>query len=116
MVLMLCRVSIESAAGISAAAQAKLVYDHWILDIPKLMDIAVLYGRKNQGLTRRLLEQVSLFCICSSICLQLEMLFNRYQQSSARALAFKKPKMRMQATNMRGLSEREPDVARSCID
>ena len=80
---MLYRVSRENGAGISAAEQAKVLYERWILDIPKLMDIAVLYGRKNPGLTRRLLEQVSLFCVCFSVCLLYEMLINRCQQSSA---------------------------------
>ncbi|GFR47557.1 hypothetical protein Agub_g9282, partial [Astrephomene gubernaculifera] len=38
--------------------QAQLLYDMWLLDVPKLMDVAVLYGTHNRQLTRTFLSQV----------------------------------------------------------
>ncbi|GIL51207.1 hypothetical protein Vafri_7281, partial [Volvox africanus] len=38
--------------------QAQMVYNLWLLDIPKLMDVAVLYGAHNPELTRKFLSQV----------------------------------------------------------
>ncbi|EFJ49762.1 hypothetical protein VOLCADRAFT_89548 [Volvox carteri f. nagariensis] len=37
--------------------QAQMLYDMWLLDIPKLMDVAVLYGTHNLDLTRKFLCQ-----------------------------------------------------------
>lgn len=38
--------------------QAKQLYDRWLLDVPKLLDIAALYGPDNPELTRQLLTKV----------------------------------------------------------
>ncbi|KXZ49213.1 hypothetical protein GPECTOR_22g804 [Gonium pectorale] len=38
--------------------QAALLYDSWTLDVPKLMDIAVLYGGQNRELVRRFMGQL----------------------------------------------------------
>ncbi|GIM03199.1 hypothetical protein Vretimale_8004 [Volvox reticuliferus] len=38
--------------------QAQMLYNLWLLDIPKLMDVAVLYGAHNPELTRKFLIQV----------------------------------------------------------
>lgn len=35
-----------------------MLYELWLLDIPKLMDVAVLYGTHNLELTCKFLEQV----------------------------------------------------------
>ena len=35
-----------------------MLYDKWLLDIPKLLDIAVLYGRDNPALIQQLMRQV----------------------------------------------------------
>ncbi len=45
--------------GPPPAQRASILYDTWLLDIPKLMDIAVLYGAANRQLTSTLLRQVS---------------------------------------------------------
>ena len=38
--------------------QAKHLYDRWLLDIPKVLDIAALYGPDNPELTRQFLTKV----------------------------------------------------------
>lgn len=47
--------------GPGAAEQADALYNGWLLDVPKLMDVAVLYGRANGELVRRFMRQARLF-------------------------------------------------------
>lgn len=42
----------------SASQAAELLYGKWLLDVPKMMDIAVLYGPGTSQLTRQLLQQL----------------------------------------------------------
>jgi hypothetical protein len=42
----------------SASQQGALLYDNWWLDVPKLLDIAALYGPSNQGLVGRFMQQL----------------------------------------------------------
>ncbi len=59
------RATVEaSKGGPDAQEQAQLLYNRWILDIPKLMDVAALYGRANPDLTQRFMRQVrALLCL-----------------------------------------------------
>lgn len=51
-----CRVN---TAGSNASSQrAQLLYDKWVLDVPKLLDLAALYGPDNAGLVQQLMQQV----------------------------------------------------------
>ena len=43
--------------GPGAAEQADALYNGWLLDVPKLMDVAVLYGGANGELVRRFMRQ-----------------------------------------------------------
>jgi hypothetical protein len=38
--------------------RAALLYDGWLLDVPKLLDLAALYGPSNPGLLRRMMSAV----------------------------------------------------------
>lgn len=40
----------------SASQAAELLYNKWLLDVPKMADLAVLYGPSNAGLTGQLLQ------------------------------------------------------------
>ncbi|KAK9819644.1 hypothetical protein WJX72_000683 [[Myrmecia] bisecta] len=40
----------QQAGGLAQQAQAELLYQRWLLDVPKLLDLAVLYGRDNPDL------------------------------------------------------------------
>ena len=53
-----CRVTVEPG-GPSARDQASMLYNDWLLDMPKLLDIAVLYGRENPALVQQLMQKVS---------------------------------------------------------
>jgi activating signal cointegrator complex subunit 2 len=49
----------EAGPGVPPPAQqGALLYDNWILDVPKLMDLAALYGPTNPALVSRLLQQL----------------------------------------------------------
>lgn len=48
----------QEPGGPSRAEQAKLLYDKWLLDAPKILDLCVLYGPSNRDLTSRLVKQV----------------------------------------------------------
>eukprot|EP00976_Prorocentrum_cordatum_P087490 1186928-Prorocentrum_minimum.AAC.4 len=50
--------SADKAGGPSAGDHGAVLYDNWVFDIPKLLDICVLYGHSNPDLTRRLVEGV----------------------------------------------------------
>ena len=41
--------------------QAELLYGRCLLDVPRLMDVAALYGPANPGLTSKFMQQV---CAC----------------------------------------------------
>lgn len=45
--------------GPAREEQAALLYNDWLLDVPKLLDIAVLYGRDNSALVQQLMQQVT---------------------------------------------------------
>ncbi|KAK9909048.1 hypothetical protein WJX75_006462 [Coccomyxa subellipsoidea] len=51
-------VTIAEKGGPVQTEQAKQLYDRWLLDVPKLLDIAALYGPDNPELTRQLLTKV----------------------------------------------------------
>ena len=53
-----CRVTVEDG-GPGAKQQATMLYDLWLLDVPKLMDLAVLYGQDNATLLLQFMQQVS---------------------------------------------------------
>ena len=53
-----CRVTVEPG-GLPADKQAALLYNKWLLDMPKLLDIAVLYGRDNPALVQQLMQMVT---------------------------------------------------------
>jgi len=40
------------------AERARCLYDRWLLDVPKLLDVAALYGPTNPGLVSQLLRGV----------------------------------------------------------
>lgn len=46
--------------GPGEAEQADALYNGWLLDVPKLMDVAVLYGRANGEHVRRFMRQARL--------------------------------------------------------
>ncbi len=52
------RVTVE-AGGPGRDEQAALLYEKWLLDVPKLLDIAVLYGRDNPELVQQLMQKVN---------------------------------------------------------
>ncbi|KAL0032304.1 hypothetical protein WJX79_003738 [Trebouxia sp. C0005] len=48
-----------TTAGTSASSQnAQTLYDRWVLDVPKLLDLAAIYGPDNAKLLQQLLQQV----------------------------------------------------------
>ncbi|KAK9801941.1 hypothetical protein WJX73_008497 [Symbiochloris irregularis] len=51
------RMVTSEEAGPPARQQAKLLYDVWLLDVPKLMDIAVLYESQNAELVQKFMHQ-----------------------------------------------------------
>lgn len=53
----LVRVTTGERGGPEPAEQAALLYDRWLLDVPKLMDVAALYGGANGALARRFMRQ-----------------------------------------------------------
>ena len=56
---MLCRVTPDSSPGFpSPSQQGSLLYNKWWLDVPKLLDIAALYGPSNKSLVGQLLQQL----------------------------------------------------------
>ena len=46
-----------------------LLYDGWLLDVPKLLDLAALYGPSNPGLLRRLMSAVRTLLAALSACM-----------------------------------------------
>lgn len=51
-----CRVN---TAGSNASSQrAQLLYDKWVLDVPKLLDLAAIYAPDHAGLVQQLMQQV----------------------------------------------------------
>ena len=56
-----CRVTVQPG-GPSAQNQASMLYNAWLLDMPKLLDIAVLYGRDNPALVQQLMHKVRRSC------------------------------------------------------
>ena len=52
------RVTGEEGGAPPAQERAGLVYDGWLLDVPKLLDLAALYGPSNPQLLRRLVSAV----------------------------------------------------------
>ena len=56
-----CRVTVQQG-GPSAQDQASMLYNDWLLDMPKLLDIAVLYGRDNPALVQQLMQKVRYSC------------------------------------------------------
>ncbi len=62
-----CRVT---TAGTNARSQnAQVLYDRWVLDVPKLLDLAAIYGPDNAKLLQQLLQQVSACLLaCSTRC------------------------------------------------
>ena len=48
--------------GPSPPEQAELLYNRCLLDVPRLMDVAALYGPANPGLTGKFMQQV---CACA---------------------------------------------------
>lgn len=51
------RVTVEPG-GPGKQEQAAFLYNDWLLDMPKLLDIAVLYGRDNPQLVQQLMLKV----------------------------------------------------------
>lgn len=47
-----------STAG-TRSQNAQVLYDRWVLDVPKLFDLAAIYGPDNAKLLQQLLQQVS---------------------------------------------------------
>lgn len=60
-----CRVSSSEgqAAGLTTQQHAALLYDQWLLDVPKLMDVCVLYGPTNTALLKQFMQQVCLLSV-----------------------------------------------------
>ena len=53
------RVTLEAKPGLPAPVrQAAVLYDLWLLDVPKLLDLAALYGTGSPKLVHRLMQQV----------------------------------------------------------
>lgn len=38
--------------------RSRLLYDKWVLDVPKLLDLAAIYGPDNPALVQQLMQQV----------------------------------------------------------
>lgn len=51
-----CRVT--TAGSQVSSERAQLLYDKWVLDIPKLLDLAAIYGPDNAVLVQQLIPQV----------------------------------------------------------
>ena len=48
-----------NTAGSSASSHhSQLLYDKWVLDVPKLLDMAAIYGPDNAPLVQQLMQQV----------------------------------------------------------
>jgi hypothetical protein len=60
----LARVTTGERGGPEPAEQAALLYDRWLLDVPKLMDVAALYGAANGALARRFMRQADPIPAC----------------------------------------------------
>ncbi|KAK9846540.1 hypothetical protein WJX81_006226 [Elliptochloris bilobata] len=56
--VLLRMVTTGERGGPAAAEQADALYSGWLLDVPKLMDVAVLWGGANGDLVRRFMQQV----------------------------------------------------------
>ncbi len=54
------RVTVTEEGAPPQTQQAQLVYDRWMLDVPKLLDVAALYGPDNLQLTREFMSKVNL--------------------------------------------------------
>lgn len=53
------RVTSEAGSGVpETSVQADIIYDNWILDIPKVLDVCVLYGVENQDLVKDFLQKL----------------------------------------------------------
>ncbi len=63
--------TIAGKGGPAQTEQAKLLYDRWLLDVPKLLDIAALYGPDNPDLTRQLLSKVEFFTVHRHVSLHM---------------------------------------------
>ena len=51
-----CRVN--TAGSHVSSQRAQLLYDKWVLDVPKLLDLAAIYGPDNAVLVQQLMQQV----------------------------------------------------------
>lgn len=50
-----CRLN---TAGLNGTSQrSRLLYDRWVLDVPKLLDLTAIYGPDNAALVQQLMQQ-----------------------------------------------------------
>ena len=52
------RCRLTTTGTTSGSQHAQMLYDKWILDVPKLLDLAAIYGPDNTLLLQKLLQQV----------------------------------------------------------
>ena len=69
--------------------RARILYDRWLIDVPKLLDVAALFGPTNTHLVSQLLDKVfqlqhqyagdvqvcvffvaSILCVCLCVCVR----------------------------------------------
>ncbi|KAL3132505.1 hypothetical protein ABBQ32_009050 [Trebouxia sp. C0010 RCD-2024] len=49
---------VNTAGSLVSSQRAQLLYDKWVLDVPKLLDLAAIYGPDNAVLVQKLMQQV----------------------------------------------------------
>lgn len=53
-----CKCRVSTAGSNASFQRSQLLYDKWVLDIPKLLDLAAIYGPDNAALVQQLMQQV----------------------------------------------------------
>lgn len=53
-----CKCRVNTAGSNASSQRGQLLYDKWVLDIPKLLDLAAIYGPDNAALVQQLMQQV----------------------------------------------------------
>ena len=73
MTLIQCASRLNTAGLNGTSQRSKMLYDRWVLDVPKLLDLTAIYGPDNAGLVQQLMQQVpesplttTLFCLAFS--------------------------------------------------
>ena len=54
-----CGCRVNTAGSSTSSHHYQLLYDKWVLDVPKLLDLAAIYGPDNAPLVQQLMQQVT---------------------------------------------------------